>query len=65
MNGYGSHRRLTAAALRMIHAMTTTVWPTMYCGVPKNRAACSTQRPKASRPNVPWCSWLGATARRG
>src|SRR5438132_7922645 len=28
----------------------------MYCGVPKNRAALSARRPKASRPKAPWCS---------
>src|SRR6476646_7072490 len=50
---------------------TTIVWPRMYCGVPKKRAACSARRPKASVPNVPWCSMCSgradtpAQARRG
>src|SRR4030095_5030479 len=56
MNGYGSHSNATPAALSRIQKMTTIVWPTMYCGVPKKRAACSAPRPKASCPNVPWCS---------
>ena len=32
--------------------MTTIVCPTMYCGVPKNRAALSARRPNASSPKV-------------
>jgi hypothetical protein len=36
------------AALSPIQRMTTIVWPTMYCGVPQKRAACSAPRPKAS-----------------
>ena len=41
MNGYGSQWRMTAIELRMIQNTTMTVWPTMYCGVPKKRAARS------------------------
>jgi hypothetical protein len=52
MNGYGSQRRPTATAFTAIHAITSTVWPAMYCGVPKNRAAFSARRPKASSPNA-------------
>lgn len=37
------------------HANTATVCPTMYCGVPKNLAAFSANRPNASLPNAP-CS---------
>jgi hypothetical protein len=36
--------------------MTAIVWPAMYFGVPKNRAAASARRPKASSPKV-----LGST----
>src|SRR4051812_45375201 len=56
MNGYGSHWSETATALSVIQMITMIVWPMMYCGVPKNRAACSAARPKASGPKVPWCS---------
>src|SRR5437763_9117048 len=38
----------------LIQAMTTIVCPTMYCGVPKKRAAFSANRPNVSSPNVPW-----------
>jgi hypothetical protein len=55
MNGYGSQRRLTAMALAAIHSTTTIVCPTMYCGVPKKRAAASAPRPKASSPKAPCC----------
>ena len=53
MNGYGSHRRLTATALTAIQSITRMVWPKMYCGVPKKRAAASARRPNASSPNAP------------
>src|SRR5207237_1244405 len=32
--------------------MTSAVWPTMYFGVPKKRAAASARRPKASSPKA-------------
>src|SRR3954453_22110175 len=62
MNGYGSQRSVTATALSAIQTITTTVWPTMYCGVPNTRAIRSAMRPKESCPNAPcrcacarWC----------
>src|SRR3954469_19627926 len=55
MNGYGSQRRLTAMALAAIHSTTAIVCPTMYCGVPKKRAAASAPRPNASSPKAPRC----------
>jgi hypothetical protein len=56
MNGYGSQCRTRATALRTIQMTTTMLWPTMYCGVPKNRAAASAARPKRSRPKGLWRS---------
>src|SRR5205814_8959687 len=38
---------------------TTIVWPTMYWGVPKNRAARSAARPNVSCPKAPCCSCTG------
>jgi hypothetical protein len=32
--------------------MTSAVWPRMYLGVPKKRAATSARRPKASSPKA-------------
>src|SRR5436309_10628280 len=61
MNGYGSQRKLIATPLSAIQAMTTSVCPMMYWGVPKKRAACSAPRPKTSGPKVPWCSSRAAT----
>src|SRR6185437_6874219 len=52
MNGYGSQRSPTATALSAIQTMTMMVWPRMYCGVPKKRAAASARRPKASSPKA-------------
>src|SRR5689334_15241744 len=52
MKGYGSQRRLTAAAFSAIQTMTSTVWTAMYCGVPKKRAAASARRPNASSPKA-------------
>src|SRR5581483_1702785 len=52
MNGYGSQRRPIATALTAIQAITTSVWPAMYFGVPKKRAAASARRPKASSPKA-------------
>jgi hypothetical protein len=51
MNGYGSQWLTSATELRTTHAITTSVCPTMYCGVPKKRAAPSAYWPNASRPN--------------
>jgi hypothetical protein len=51
MNGYGSHSKPTASELRTIQMTTTTVWPTMYLGVPKNLASFSEVCPKRSTPN--------------
>src|ERR671932_2699720 len=55
MNGYGSQCATNPTAFTTIHAMTSTLCPTMYCGVPKKRAAFSAPRPKASWPKAPWC----------
>src|SRR5437879_5100159 len=63
MNGYGSQCATIAIELSAIQTATTSDWPTMYCGVPKNRAALSARRPKASRPKAPWCSSPIATRR--
>ena len=41
MNGYGSQASAIPTALSAIQMMTTIVWPAMYWGVPKNRAAFS------------------------
>ena len=38
MKGYGSQCRATATELTLIQTTTTIDWPTMYWGVPKNRA---------------------------
>src|SRR3954465_6159540 len=64
MNGYGSQCRTTATAFSRIQTMTTIVWPTMYCGVPKKRAARSAPRPKASPPKAPWCSGVATDRQR-
>ena len=52
MNGYGSQRSPTATALTAIQMMTMKVWPRMYWGVPKKRAAASARRPNASSPKA-------------
>ena len=61
MNGYGSHRSPTATAFSAIQMMTMSVWPRMYCGVPKKRAAASARRPNASSPKA--LNWgIGASS---
>ena len=42
-----------ATEFAVIQRATTIVWPTMYCGVPKNRATRSAARPNVSWPNAP------------
>ena len=54
MNGYGSHLRLSPIAFSTTQTMTTSVWPAMYCGVPKKRAAFSAYWPNASSPKALW-----------
>src|SRR6266511_6224146 len=63
MKGYGSQCATIAIELSAIQTTTTSDWPAMYCGVPKNRAARSARRPNASAPNAPWCSSRLATPR--
>jgi hypothetical protein len=53
MNGYGSHRNATIAALMAIQMMII-VWLMMNFGVPKNRAKRSASTPKRSPPNGRW-----------
>ena len=72
MNGYTSQAnpRRNWVEFSTTHAKTATVCPTMYCGVPKNLAAFSANRPNASLPNAPcscarWCSsWVTTSAVR-
>ena len=61
MNGYGSQRRVTAAAFTITQMITTTVCPRMYCGVPKKRAILSAIAPNLSAPKAPCRSaWAAA-----
>src|SRR4029077_3148628 len=48
MNGYGSQWLTMPMVLRMIQAMTSTVWPARNFPVPRNRAIASEKRPNAS-----------------
>ena len=48
MKGYGSHRRLKASELKLIHTTTSAVWTTRKRAVPSRRAIDSEKRPNAS-----------------
>src|SRR2546423_14665347 len=63
MNGYGSQRSATTAALRAIHAATMAVWPIRNFGVPKKRANASAFWPNLSVPKAAAC-WESAIVRK-